>query len=100
MKASMEYLNISEKEEIIRDLALVINRHNLERLSNTPDFVIAEYLFHCIMNHADSINARNAYYGRDDSYKTELDEDLIEQFTKGQVKQLKEKILGKGRIES
>jgi hypothetical protein len=34
-----------KKEEVLRDLAEVINKHNLENSCDTPDFIIAEHLW-------------------------------------------------------
>ena len=35
-------------DEFVRDIATVINRHSWERFSNTPDFVLAEYMVGCL----------------------------------------------------
>ena len=31
-------------QEIVRDLAKVINKHSLEQESQTPDYILAEYM--------------------------------------------------------
>lgn len=36
------------REEIRDDLRKVINKHSLEQTSNTPDFILAEYLMTCL----------------------------------------------------
>jgi hypothetical protein len=41
---------LTEKEEKFRDeLEELINRHSMENGSNTPDFVLAEYLVKCLI---------------------------------------------------
>ncbi|MCK5611411.1 hypothetical protein KAR91_56595 [Candidatus Pacearchaeota archaeon] len=47
------------------DLQHLINRHSLEQASDTPDFVLAEYLENCLeafdraVNRRDSLNLAN-----------------------------------------
>jgi hypothetical protein len=36
---------IEVKKSIIRDLALVLNKHSVDVSANVPDFIMAEYLF-------------------------------------------------------
>jgi hypothetical protein len=38
-----------KREQIIKELTEVINRNFLENDSNTPDFIIGEYLWDCLM---------------------------------------------------
>lgn len=47
----MQYVTAEQVDMIKRELAEVINRHNLERESNTPDFVLAEYLWDALQAH-------------------------------------------------
>jgi hypothetical protein len=39
---------LPDKREFVRDLATLLNRHNIESQSNTPDYVLAEYLVGCL----------------------------------------------------
>ena len=41
-----------DKNEFLKELTSLINKHNLESLCNTPDFIIAEYLVECLANYA------------------------------------------------
>ena len=43
-------MNKETYENIINDLASVINKYSLENNSNTPDYILAEYLFQCLQN--------------------------------------------------
>ena len=38
-----------EKEQFVRELESLINKFSLENRSNTPDFVLAEYLVSCLL---------------------------------------------------
>lgn len=40
---------VAQENEFKRDLAEVINRHSREGRSNTPDFVLADYLYKCLL---------------------------------------------------
>jgi hypothetical protein len=41
---------LKDRPRIIREFASVINRNSLERDSNTPDYILAEYLVTCLEN--------------------------------------------------
>ncbi len=47
-----------------RELASLINRHSGENGSNTPDFVLADYLADCLAAFDRAVNAREEYHGR------------------------------------
>jgi len=46
-----------------KDIETAINRNNAEHASNTPDFILAEYITDCLAAYDKSIAAREAYYG-------------------------------------
>jgi len=62
----MYYENYTQEkeEEIKRDLAHVINCHSLENGSNTPDFILAEYLYDCLMAYNQTSRKREKWFGR------------------------------------
>lgn len=49
-----------------KDLEEVINRHSQENGSNTPDFVLADYLCACLVAFDNSVNAREKWYAESD----------------------------------
>lgn len=51
---------LSFEQELIK----LINRFSQENQSNTPDFILAEFLNGCLENYNRSINQREAWYGR------------------------------------
>jgi len=51
----------SEFEKELEDL---INKHSMENGSNTPDFILAQYLKGCLDNFNIIIQARESWYGR------------------------------------
>ena len=40
-----------------------INEHSMENGSNTPDFILAEYLHACLLSFDTAITARDKWYG-------------------------------------
>lgn len=62
MKAS------KEKEAIIIEFARIINTYSIENDSDTPDFIIAEYLFDCLMAANILIGGRSAWYNQGAKY--------------------------------
>jgi hypothetical protein len=56
----------ADNGDLRRDLAEVINRHSRENGSNTPDYVLAQYLCQCLDAFDMAVNLRAAFYGRAD----------------------------------
>ena len=52
------------KEIVIRELAKVININSMENPSNTPDFILAEYLYYCWESFNWASNKRESWYGK------------------------------------
>lgn len=51
-----------KREAIIKDLTELINKYSLENDSNTPDFILAEYLFDCLISSTILISSRSIWY--------------------------------------
>lgn len=47
-KAAYAKLATALRKQLVSDLARVINHHSLENGSDTPDFLLAEYLVDCL----------------------------------------------------
>ena len=47
-----------------KELAALINRYSAENGSNTPDFLLAEYLTDCLDSFDRVVTAREKWYGR------------------------------------
>jgi len=46
------------------ELEKLINKHSMENGSDTPDFLLAEYLIGCLMVWNGSVKSREKWYGR------------------------------------
>lgn len=58
-----------------RELVNLINLHSMENGSDTPDFILAEYLLSCLENFDNTSNMRKIWYsgrgsGKGDETKT------------------------------
>jgi hypothetical protein len=49
------------------ELEKLINKYSVENESNTPDFILAEYLCGCLKNYAEIIKKREKWYGNSSS---------------------------------
>ena len=49
---------IDDKKSFIEALAMLINHRKWENKSNTPDFILAEYLFKCLENFNEAVDKR------------------------------------------
>lgn len=47
-----------------KELSDLINRHSMENGSDTPDFMLADYLSNCLNNFDVIVAARERWYGR------------------------------------
>lgn len=55
-------MEISKFEQELREL---INRYSIENGSDTPDFILAEYLTDCLWSWNRATRAREKWYGRE-----------------------------------
>lgn len=54
-----------DKQAFRDELAHLINRHSMENGSNTPDFMLAEYLVGCLNVWNAIVRQRENWYGRE-----------------------------------
>lgn len=52
-------------EAFNKELQHLINKHSLENGSNTPDFILADYLCACLEQFEDTMHKRNKWYGKE-----------------------------------
>lgn len=55
---------MAEVSPFRRDLAIVINHYSRESGSDTPDFVLAQYLDSCVAAFDDAVRQRDAHRSR------------------------------------
>lgn len=60
----MDLENKIDRSRIISEFAEVINRNSLEQGSNTPDFIIAEYLVHHLQLLNEYTKQRREWYAK------------------------------------
>jgi hypothetical protein len=48
-----------------KELEALINRHSQENASNTPDFILAQYMAACLAAFNTAVQQREAWYHRD-----------------------------------
>jgi hypothetical protein len=53
-------------------LTLLLNQNSAENGSNTPDWVLGEYLAACLTAFDEAVNAREAWYGREEKPPTPI----------------------------
>ena len=51
--------------EFKQELAQLLNRHSMENGSNTPDFILADFLFACLLAWNKASRAREKWYGKE-----------------------------------
>lgn len=56
----------ADREHLRREIESAINRCSMERGSNTPDFLLAEYLMRCFDAFTIGVNDRATWYRRHD----------------------------------
>jgi hypothetical protein len=55
-----------------KELRELINCNSKENGSNTPDFILAQYLLGCLENFDNAIKVRDEWYGRKSEYITKV----------------------------
>ena len=53
------------KTTLINDLTHLLNYHSEENGSNTPDFILAQYLEGCLRTYERAVQQRQTWHGRD-----------------------------------
>lgn len=56
-----------EPPSLERQLAALLNQHSQENGSNTPDFILAQYLLGCLAAFNVATKQRETWFGRDAS---------------------------------
>lgn len=54
----------AKSSELSSELASLLNKYSKENGSNTPDFILAEYLIHCLKAWDCAVQSREEWYGR------------------------------------
>ena len=62
-KVEHDPATLEPKRDFPRELASLLNRHCIENNSNTPDFLLAEYLIGCLESYQKITNQREKWYG-------------------------------------
>ena len=52
-------------DRLERELQRLLNQHSAENASNTPDFILAQYLLSCLKAWNAGVQKRENWYGRD-----------------------------------
>ena len=55
----------SQESDFVRELAALINRYSMENASNTPDWILAQYLAAALTAFDVAVQQRETWYGRD-----------------------------------
>lgn len=53
-----------DRPTLAAEIETTLNRYSAEAGSNTPDFILAEYLMQCLKSFNAAVCAREAWYGR------------------------------------
>jgi len=70
----MEALDSHESEQLSnkqsestfeKELRELVNKHSIENGSDTPDFILAQYMFSCLSNYQNTVKARDKWFGVD-----------------------------------
>jgi hypothetical protein len=58
-------MNEVQRDHLERELQSLLNRYSQENASNTPDFILAQYLLACLAAWNTGVQQRETWYGRD-----------------------------------
>ena len=61
----MKILNLRKRTQLKNDVCAAINKACAENGSNTPDFILAEYLMNCLNAYEKAHNANEKWYGKE-----------------------------------
>jgi hypothetical protein len=52
---------VKKRGQFMQELVFLINRHSIENGSNTPDFLLAEYLLGCLSIYEHTVQKRDQF---------------------------------------
>lgn len=55
---------MTKQSRLKKDIEEVINKYSMENGSDTPDFILAEYLTDCLQMFDKAVNKREEWYGK------------------------------------
>lgn len=62
--AAMALLKVSSERSMRQELTSLLNRYSVENGSNTPDFILANYLLDALAAFDTAVRDREVWYGR------------------------------------
>jgi hypothetical protein len=63
----VDFNKMTKQSRLRKDIEQAINKHGIESGSDTPDFILAEYLTDCLRAFDKAIVRREEWYGRKES---------------------------------
>lgn len=57
-------MRIDQRDDFLADLAMLINKHSIEKYSNTPDYILAAFLCKCLESYNDAVHKCFAWHER------------------------------------
>ncbi len=54
---------VENEKKFKEELTVLINKYSLENKSNTPDYILADYLMGCLNQFNKATNDRSKFYG-------------------------------------
>ena len=59
-------------ESLTKKLSDLLNSHSIENRSDTPDFMLAEFMLGCLTVYENTINNREKWFGRTEPFRRNL----------------------------
>jgi len=63
----VDFNKMTKQSRLRKDIEQAINKHSIENGSDTPDFILAEYLTDCLRAFDKATVRRGEWYGRKES---------------------------------
>ena len=60
-----EEATMSDTVGLLPELRGLLNKHSMENDSNTPDFILAQYLIDCLVAYNRALRRRSKWYGQE-----------------------------------
>lgn len=69
----VDFKKMSIHSKLRKEIQAAINKYNLENGSDTPDFILAEYLTDCLRIFDKAVTKRQEWYGGRNGNKTDFE---------------------------
>lgn len=69
---------LSDRQDFVKELEQLLNRHSIDNKANTPDFILASFLQGCLMSYIEAIEKRDKWFSKPAKFNAVVPDSPVE----------------------